>query len=121
MVLRMADAPRSTSELELSTRVAHGSAGVVDCGMAPLEIPAQPAEALLITDFHESETGTAVFAPGAPTINVAESGDGQVIPAAARRRWSISGIFGAIFGFIAWLIRSLFGIASLILLLAVIA
>ncbi len=75
------------------------AAGIVDYGTAPLQLDDPPAGATEIVDF---------IGPIAPEPRPARHG-------------FIRRITGAIFGFIAWLVRSLFGIACLILLLAVIA
>lgn len=75
---------------------------VVDYGMGRLEVSVPRAGATEITNFIEEDLTPAV----------AESAAGG---------GSIRRVVVAVYGFIAWLIRSLFGIASLILLLAVLA
>ncbi|HLJ12314.1 MAG TPA: hypothetical protein VKU82_14055 [Planctomycetaceae bacterium] len=87
------------TELQPPRRVDGPAAEFTDYGVAPLEIPGQALSGLEITDF----VGVATAAPD------------------SKRPHLVRRVLGAVFGFIAWLIRSLFGIASLILLLAVIA
>jgi hypothetical protein len=99
MVLRMTDGEHPTTELEPERRFTNPAAGMVDDGTTPLELAVPPGEATESSDFLVSTTP----------------------PRQAASRGIFRQAVGAVFGFIAWLVRSLFGIACLILLLAVIA
>jgi len=86
---------------------------IIDFGTAALELPpsctAAPTAAAEITEFIEPAAADLI----------------EILPeeaaTATKPRGRIRRAFSAVFGFIFWLIKSLFGIASLILLLAVIA
>src|SRR5437879_3196769 len=99
MVAPMAEGKDLATEIGSSRRNLTLAVGMVDFGTSPLVLAAPPAEATEIVDF---------VGPASPEPRRAR-------PGIVRR------IAGTVFGFIAWLVRSLFGIACLILLLAVIA
>ena len=82
---------------------------IVDFGVGALEIPGTPATAAEITEF--IHPASAVFIETDP----------QGVATPAKTRGFVWRAFSAVFRFVGWTIRSLFGIASLILLLAVIA
>src|SRR5207247_582333 len=107
MVLPMAEGERPPTELQPARRVKTPSADFIDYGVAPLELPDRVEAATEITEFLDP----------APRTGIAR--------AAATNSATILGFIrralAAVFGFIVWLVRSLFGIASLVLLLAVIA
>jgi hypothetical protein len=130
----MADAERPTTELEQSLRVAKPAAAVVDFGVAPLELPVRPADETLITEFVDDAAppSAADQPPGPDSSRLPPSLSPGLPPTAgeiqessratpSRARGLVPRIALATARFIVWLIRSLFGIASLILLLAVVA
>ncbi len=92
---------------------------MIDFGESPLDLPAND-QAADVTEFLESKTERFVVADdslqAAAAITEYVQNDGALPQRGLMRR-----VFGAVFGFISWLIKSLFGIASLILLLALIA
>jgi hypothetical protein len=89
---------------------------IIDFGAAPLQLPTSPDHAVEVTAFIDDDSGpdeSIILVPDATAITeFVES---------APRRWLITRAFLAVCRFTFWLFRSLFGIASLILLLAVIA
>lgn len=117
-ILRSPDAPaplssdRHSPEVTTSPRVAR-TGPVVDYGVAPLVVGDDPTE---IIDFVEPANG-----PGAEPTEELIFEPGGSDPTTAAAQPARRGIFRRTLGGTAWLIRSLFGIASLILLLAIIA
>jgi hypothetical protein len=118
----MADAESPPTKVEPSRRVAPPASPIVDYGTAPLQLADKPDEGTLITEFIDEPVATS--AETATFITDFIDDDGSAAPLSAapwRARRSVRQMSGAVFAFSAWLIRSLFGIASLVLLLAVIA
>jgi hypothetical protein len=125
----MADGDRPATELEQSRRVVTPAADIVDFGASPLELQGQPAEATLITEFIDDAAPAAQRA----TLITEFIDNDRCRPRSAwatgpqnstptiDARGRLHRMLGATLNFVAWLIRSLFGIASLILLLAVVA
>src|SRR5262245_15628835 len=126
MVSCMADGEQSQTKVEPSRRVAPPATPVVDYGTAPLQLADGPEEvpeaATLLTTFIDE--GAPRPAATATLITDFIDDAGRAAPEsgqAVRPRRSVRQMIGALFAFLIWLIRSLFGIASLILLLAVVA
>jgi hypothetical protein len=105
----MAEGERSPPELQPARRVKTPAVDFIDYGVAPLELPGGPETAAEITEFLDpkAHSGTASAT--------------QSRSASASTLGFIRRALFATFGFIVGLVRSLFGIASLVLLLAVIA
>jgi len=110
MVLRMADAEHPLTENESSRQVMKPAGTVVDYGMARLEVPSPATPAAEVTEFLDAN--------GVFIENDRASGKSRPVSVFARR---VVRVIVNVCGRIAWLIRSLFGIVSLILLLAVLA
>src|SRR5262245_57146823 len=108
MVLDMADGERPRTELAQSRQVMIPAGEIVDYGVGRLEVPGKETVAAEITDFIADN----VF------ISDDTSGETESVNVDAK---SFRQRMIAVFSGIGWLIRSLFGIASLILLLAVLA
>jgi hypothetical protein len=109
MVFRMADGKQSETELAQSRQVMATAGKVVDYGIAPLEIPA----AMEITEFVDDRAPIEEVESSSQPVerHVEAMSLGATLLAYAAK---------VLYG-IAWLIRSLFGIVSLILLLAALA
>ena len=107
MVIRMADGERPTTEHEQSPQVMNPAGAVVDFGVARLEVPVPASTAAEITEFIVDN----VFIESDVTSEKSEKISSTIGQRVGR-------LIMAVCGGIAWLIRSLFGIASLILLLA---
>lgn len=110
----MSDPETSTTETGPSGRVTARAVEIVDYGVTALEVPGAPAAAVEITDF--IQPASAVFID----LDRVDLDRADEVPP-AKRRGIVWRAFNAVFRLIGWTIRSLFGIASLILLLAVIA
>jgi hypothetical protein len=113
MVMRMADGERSQSDLAHSRQVMTPAGNIVDCGVARLEVTVQGSPATEITNFINDKVFVEEVNPARHSATPAA----DVKPIGLR----LLALIAACFRGMAWLIRSLFGIASLILLLAVLA
>jgi hypothetical protein len=122
----MADAEPSSTEPEPARRIRTPRGEVIDFGVSALDVPSDGRAATEVTEFLPAESDFWIASSGSssPPAEIPEfvghgEHDSQI--AGVPQRGLVWRAFGAICGFIGWLIKSLFGIASLILLLALIA
>lgn len=116
----MSGSEQRAAQHSTGQRVKTPATEIIDFGVAPLELPPLASQATEVTEFIEEDARRTV--EGRPSESqlallakaAAEAAQLQTPPAQKK------GLIGRFFGFIGWIIRSLFGIASLIVLLSVI-
>ncbi|MBI3863857.1 MAG: DUF4013 domain-containing protein [Planctomycetia bacterium] len=113
----MAEGDQISGDAGPARRIAP-AADMIDYGVSPLHVESTARTALEVTQF--LEPGFAPAGTATDPVEITDYLDG-VAPDSRPKHGLIRRTVVAALGFVAWLIQSLFGIASLILLLALIA